>query len=838
MDDRVLNLARAVSDGSNVDWQHAETSAADDAERRVVAQLRQLAAVSEAARAHKKQWGPLVLREEIGEGAFGTVYRAWDPRLEREVALKLRRSRDEHGRSIEFVKEGRLLAKLRHPNVVTVFGANQYQDAVGLWMELVTGRTLKQIVEQQGPLGPHEAALIGRDLCRALAAVHALGFVHRDVKAQNVMREAGGRTVLMDFGAGVSLISEPASHRLAGTPVYLAPELLQGAAATARSDIYSLGVLLYYLVTSRFPVTGQTLAELTAVHASGGRTLLRDARPDLPEEFVRAIDRATAADPRERPESAGAFERLLQGTLGVQPGGASSDIGGISRPRPSHASTGRRRLSWAAAALAAITTMGIGVTVWRRPAPQGMVRRDSVAIVPLVTIGDTPDGEYLTTGITQDVVSHLAALRGLRIIAGTSTLRYKDEAKSPTEIGRTLGVTSVLDGSVQRVGDTLHVVVRLSDGVSGEQLWSEVFERDVRDVFAMQSEISRKVAIALRGELSQEDIKRLQPTRGRDFEVLNLYAKGRQYWALRTEDAVNRAVQYFQDAIARDPEYAPAYAGLSDAYTSLGAYGVLPRAEARKRAAEAAEKALALDPTLPEAHASLGFAQKNRFEWNAAEASFKRAITLRPGAPLPHHWYAILLTQRGRFPEAITEIKSAIALDPLSIGANLQFASVLFMARRYADAIAQWQHALQLDASFVNAYRGMATSYAYLGLYDRALEQAAEALRKLPVGADDVDVKTDFACVLALAGKPEEALKIAGEFNRRYDTAGEQLAGSIAAIFATLGQNDRAFHWLQIAVARRDPEAGYLKVDPRWDGLRSDPRFAHLLSETGLDDTH
>ena len=836
LDARVLNLAQAVSDGMDVDWDHAESSAADNAERLVVTQLRHLATVSQAARAQAAPWGPLEIRQEVGKGSFGTVYRAWDPRLDREVALKLLgQPEDRRELSSAFIREGRMLARLRHPNVVTVHGADQHNGSVGIWMEFVAGRTLKEIVQEHGPLGPHEAALIGRDLCRALAAVHKLGFFHRDIKAQNVMREAGGRIVLMDFGSSVD--SSGAPYGLAGTPAYLAPELLQGSPVSLRSDIYSLGVLLYYLVTARFPVTGGSLDELKDRHAAGQRTLLRDARPDLSDEFVRAVDSAIAADPHDRPESAGAFERLLERALGLQVDQQTPMVDGIQGMSPSRHSTRIGRWAyWVAAVLVTAGATAALFKPWRSGLSSVVVRRDSVAIMPFATVGDSTDGESLTAGIAQDVVAHLASLRNLRIIAGTSALRYKDGTKTPVEIGTALGVATVLDGSVQRVDDRLHVVVRLVDSSSGEQLWSDVFDRDVRDVFSMQSEISRKIAIALRGELSQAETERLRPSQGHDFEAFTLYAKGRQHWTLRTEDDVNRAIQYFQEAIQRDPAYAPAYAGLSDAYTSLGAYGVLPRAEAWKRAAEAAERALALDATLAEAHASLGFAQKNRFEWRAAEASFKQAIALRPGAPLPHHWYAILLMQLGRFPEAITEIKAAIALDPLSIGANLQFASVLLMAHRYEDAIGQWQHALQLDPSFVNAYRGMASAYGYLGMYDKALAQAAEAARRSAQGGDDQDLKTDLACVLAAAGRRDEALQIANAMKERYETTGEGLAGSIAAIFGALRQPELALHWLTIATAQRDPEVGYLKVDPRWDFLRTDPRFEKLMSDVGLAD--
>ena len=311
----LLRLAEAVADASVVDWANAELSARDADEEHVIRQLRRLSEIGRAARACAPSWGSLDIRSELGSGAFGTVYLAWDTRLEREVALKLLKRLDDADVPLasELIKEGRLLAQIRHPNVVTVHGADVFDGQPGIWMEFVSGRTLKDIVTAQGPFGAFEAAVIGRDLCRALAAVHGRGFVHRDVKAQNVMREAGGRTVLMDFGAGGTSAPSVADgddrEPLRGTPAYLAPEVLDGGSPSVRSDLYSLGVLLFFLVSGEFPVVAETLGELKARHASGTHRRLRDLRPDLPEAFVRVVETVTAADPggtageRRRPRS-------------------------------------------------------------------------------------------------------------------------------------------------------------------------------------------------------------------------------------------------------------------------------------------------------------------------------------------------------------------------------------------------------------------------------------------------------------------------------------------------------------------------------------------------------
>jgi serine/threonine protein kinase/tetratricopeptide (TPR) repeat protein len=819
-----LNLAEAVADGSDVDWADAESSARDPWQRRVVQQLRLLATVGNAARAAVSTWGPLEIRGEVGGGTFGTVFRGWDPRLEREVAVKLLHS---SAAPTTALVEGRLLAQIRHPNVVTVYGADVFDGRTGIWMEFVTGRTLKDILAEQGPFGAHEAALIGRDLCRALAAVHQKGFLHRDVKAQNVMREEGGRIVLMDFGAG-DPISAAATAALKGSPVYIAPEVLAGAPPDRRSDIYALGILLYHLVSGAFPVTGQSLDDLRANHAQRRVKLLRDVRPDLSRDFLQVVDFATAADPAARPESAGALERRLEDVL----------RGTTESARP--------RANWrvpalVAAAVLIVATLTSGFAWLLRPAPTpadagaASSRRSSVAILPFQDLNPGGgEGDYFISGIIDDLVAHLTSLRDVRVIAGNSTRRYRNRDKTEIEIGKELGVAAVLDGSIRRNGNRVRIVPRLVDTQTGEQLWSEIFERNLDDTMTMQSEVARKIAVALKGELAEPDVALLGTVPSRDFEAYNLYLKGRYYWRQRTESGIGLAIEHYQKAIARDPVFALAYTGLADAYMAQGVYNVIPRVVAYDRAEAAAAKAIALDPNLAEAHASLAYVQKNRFNWNASQASFERAIALKPGLGHAHQWYSILLTQLGRFAEAITECKTAINLDPHSIPAVTQLASAFLMARRYDAAIEQFEAALVMDSGLAIAYRGIAMARVQQGLYEEAETSLARAARQMPAGAEDRELKSDIAYVRARAGRIQEAQRIIDELAARFTYGGERVAGTTAAIYAGMGRVEAAFDWLAKAVATDDPELNYIKVDPRWDPLRSDRRFDAMLKSLGL----
>ena len=406
-----------------------------------------------------ESWGPLTIRAQIGRGRFGTVFRAWEPGLERDFALKLLHDaplvRDDAA-----LKEARLLARIRHPNVVTIFGVDCFDNRVGFWMELVNGRTLKDIVEEQGPFSAQEAVVFGLDLCRALAAVHQAGFLHRDVKAQNVMREAGGRIVLMDFGAAA--VMSTGSQRapdLKGTPLYLAPEVLQGDPPSAKSDLYSLGVLLYYLVSGEFPVNGRSLDDIGNAHAHGRRRSLRDARPDLPSGFVRVVDDATAALPERRPDSAGLMEALLENAVG------RGTLGRAPAP-PAH----------------------------RQPQPADC---PSIAVLPFVDMTPEKNLEFFCHGIAEEIINALIGVSGLRVVSLSSALRFKTTDEDVRRIGTMLNVETVLEGSVRAAGNRLRVISRLINAADGIHLWSERFDRDLDDVFAVQDEIAKAAVSAL-----------------------------------------------------------------------------------------------------------------------------------------------------------------------------------------------------------------------------------------------------------------------------------------------------------------------------------------------------
>lgn len=495
---------------------------------------------------------------------------------------------------------------------------------------------------------------------------------------------------------------------------------------------------------------------------------------------------------------------------------------------------GTRTARWVDLAIV-LVGFAVGLAVWSRTSlgRDPVVLQNSVAVLAFRNAGGAAQEiDYFSRGITDDLVAQLSRIRDLRVISATSVRRFDNGTTTLADVGAELGAATLLDGTVQRTADRIHVTSRLVDARGGQVLWSETFDRELDDIFSLQSEMSRRVAYALRGEVARPDSASAVAPNRRDFEVFDAYLKGREQWRLRTEEGLTRSLQYFQSAIERDPTYALAHAGMADAYTLMGMYGVLPRSYAFSRASTSALRAVELSDS-SEGHAALGYVQKNRFEWAAAERSFKRAIELNPGYAPARHWYAIYLTQHGRFPEAIGEIKTAISLDPLSTGANAQFGSVLMMARRYEDAIAQFQRTLELGAGFSTS-ASIAQAYTYKGLYDAAYKAAAQATERAPVGSENQPLKADLGYLHAVSGRKADALAIARELAERRRRTGEEVAVNIAAIYAGLSDVDSAIKWLTDAHEYGDLELGYLKVEPRWDSIRDDKRFTALLERVGF----
>jgi serine/threonine protein kinase/tetratricopeptide (TPR) repeat protein len=825
----VLDLLAAVADGKPVPWDGIQTGdpVADGKSVRVLRTIAGVAEVHRTAGAESDQawqparpvrpegvrrWGPLTLLEPLGQGAFADVYRAHDPNLDRDVALKLFRTDRIAGseRRARLLREARTLARVRNEHVVQVYGADEHDGRIGAWMELIRGRNLEEELGERGRLSGKEAASIGQEVCRAVAAVHGAGFIHGDIKAHNVMREEGGRVVLMDFGAGRSRRAVE-DGAISGTPLYLAPEVLNGHPPGVDTDVYSLGVLLYHLVTTTYPVNAASLEELRWAHAAGTRTRLADIRPDLDSGFVRVVERSIAVNPADRFQSAGEMEAALAQALGA-----------TSPPAPIRSRLWPRLVAGTLAAglIAAITA---APALMRRISTPDL---DSVAVLPFRPIGSQDDLAYLSEGVSSDLTMLLAKLPDIRVVGGVSVQQFRGSSKPASEVGETLGVKTIVAGVVQLSGDRISVNVEVVDCRTSRQIWARRFDKRTQDLAATQTEIARSIATALRGPLSPPAARRMERP-AMQYRAFELYSLGRYHWNKRTADGLQRSIGYFEEAARLDPSSGLPYAALSDAYVLSEVYGILPAIEAQQRAETAALQAVKLDPDLAEAHAALGAVRGEQFRWQQAEDALQRAIELGPGYPPAHHWYAMHLTGRGDFDRALEHMRTALDLDPLSVTLRTALAFIQYMNRDYAAAIAQYQRALEVENNLPFVYMNLAIAYLGAGQPDNALEQVEKARA---AGETETNLKPLRANVYAHAGRTAEARQLLASSV----TAAPGFNTEYAAAWVALQEDSTAFEWLERAVGLREHDAHYLAVEPRFDRVRADPRFRALLTRVGL----
>jgi serine/threonine-protein kinase len=805
----VDDIADAILDGTPIDWTRlaADGSPVDDA---LIQQLKALAAVKFLNRTGAEQdgagfsWGPLQVFEPIGRGAFGEVFRAWDTRLDREVALKLLSGKGSAGVSpASVIEEGRLLARVHHPNVVTVHGAERIGGQVGLWMELVKGRTLEDLLRERTHFTAKQTVSVGVELARAVSAVHAAGLLHRDIKSQNVMVADNGRLVLMDFGTGREVADTPEVN-VTGTPLYLAPEVLSGGTASVQSDVYSIGVLLYHLLTGAYPVQARDLAELRRRHAMRGRTDLRRSRPDIPKRLARIIERACDPEPDDRYASADALADALA---------ALADM-----PRSV------RRAYAVAAALAAVSA---GVILWefvprlglRMASPPAAAAaretRPGIAVLPFRNLGAEDDGEFVD-GLTTELARNLTAL-GLPLRSQTSSFTFKGKPRDLRAIAAGLGVDLIVEGEVLRVGDRLRVNARLVQAGDDVRLWSETFDRGITDVFEIQNEISSRIA-----EKLGVPLRRAQRQWHTQPDTYELYLRARSLVVKAGIDNAFRAAPLFEQVIARDPAFAPAYAGAADAYAlmswqieSSDGTPAIPNDEAVRRMRPAAEKALALDPQLAEAHAAMGHTYARERDWVNATRSFERAVALDPTVThIQTNYTHSVLLPLGKAPDAVRLLEAAFEADPLSLDVRRSLAFSQIVVGQYDAAIEHLRHVLSIDPDFPHASLSLARALTFSGRLDEA--QGIWSTRQRPVWAAHTYVRT---------GQRADVERLLATTDHPYRRA---------ILFAALGDKDRTFEALDRAIGVLPQRTALLLVQPEMAFLQGDPRLILLRKKLNM----
>jgi tetratricopeptide (TPR) repeat protein len=791
-------------------------------------------------------WGPLELLERIGEGTFGEVFRARDA-LQREVAVKLLRAdrgtADRLGEKV--LREARILARIRHSNVVLVHNAETHDGRVGFWMELIRGTTLEHLLRAHGTFSAREAAFIGQDLCRALAAVHAAGLVHRDIKAQNVMREEGGRVVLMDFGAGQVVGDSAAAGRITGTPLYLAPEVLDGRDATVRSDIYSLGVLLYHLVTNDYPIRARTLDDLRLAHAENRRIRLHDARPDsLPDSLVRVIERATDPTPEKRYATAGEMQSdLVQaGGIGLPlmaPAAVPALTPGDTADAVAPTSVGSRirALATRPAVLATAAVLALAVAallvraVWNGTGRDPLIPPRTVAVLPL----ERGDGieEYQAADITDGIQQILSMGANISVISRRSTSVAVKSNLSSQEISERLKTDELIEGRIVRDGQTLHLTLRVIAAGTDASFWSAEFLAPSSDPRGLQREAGLAVAKRLHVALPPDRLASFKSLSGEQAaEAQDRYARARAFFNSGTDDGFARAADLFGEAVKIEPNYAQAYAGLARASIAAAVNPQLASRGHFDEAHEAASRALALDQNLAEAHAVIGQLAFMSWRWQEAEQSFKRAVELDPSNEYASEKYAFFLAARGRPAEGVTQMVKMRAVDPLSPAAAYSTATALQYSGRYNEALLEAQRALQLDPTNPVAHMVYGRVLAAVGRFDEAKREFGLS-SGLTSGPDNV--REEIASADADVGRRAEALAVAQAFEREFaESPNREQPELLGYLYARLGDADKAFVWLTRAFETQPDRMLWLKVDPRVQSLRGDPRFAALLARLDL----
>ena len=755
--------------------------------------------------------GPYTILAPIGAGGMGEVYRARDRRLEREVAVKvLPESLAQRGDALaRFEREAKVLAALSHPAILAIYDVGRLGGVSYVVTELLEGETLKARMDR-GPL-PWRAALeLAMPLLDGLAAAHSRGVIHRDLKPDNIFLTRDGVVKILDFGLA-ALDRDPAAdpgdpsqdrtrsaltgpQAVVGTVRYMAPELLRHLPADPRSDLFALGCVLCEMITARAPFGRDTIAETIAAILTedppGLAKLDGEPPPALLEQIVH---RCLARDPEQRFGSALELRAalrplLLSGEL------SPSSIAEAARPRA------RRRK-----------------------------RIDSIAVLPLVNSSGDPEADYLSDGITESLINAFSQIPKLKVMARSTMFRFKQRSIDPRRVGQELGVRAVLTGELTQHGDQLTVRVELVDASDGARLWGDQLQRRLADLVGLQDDIARQISARLHHRLVPK--RRRATAKPPDSETYRLYLKGRWFWNRRDQSGLRQAIELFHQAIAIDPGFAPAYSGLADAFSLMGGFGMMAPDQAYAQARARAREALALDESLAEAHNSLALVL-NRYDWDfaAAEREFLRAIELNPGYSTALFWYGVYLALLGRFESAFAQVGRALELDPLSPVIHWTRAYLLYYARRFDEAVAQCYRVLEIDPGFSRVRFDLGLILFQQGKHQDGLEQIRLGLQQIE---PSTKLDATLAYALAVCGDHEGARAVL-ERLRAESSSRHVSSYSLALIHLALGEAETALELLDRAYQEHDDALVTLKVNPRFDPLRGQPRFAELLRRVGL----
>lgn len=722
--------------------------------------------------------------EKLGEGGMGVVYKAEDTKLKRTVALKFLSpqtigTEDDKTR---FIHEAQAAAALNHPNICTVHEIDEYEDRSFIAMECIEGESLKAKIKSS-PLGVDEAVEIAIEIAEGLREAHSKGIVHRDIKSANIMLTTTGRVKVMDFGLAKSSgrTQLTRSGTAVGTVAYMSPEQGRGDTVDHRTDIWSLGIVLYEMLTGEVPFKADYDQATIYRIINEEPPSIKSQRSDVPKKLEQIIEKALAKSTKERYQSAEAFKTDLESI--IAPG----------RPE----------------------TTGTKATT-----PES---RPSIAVLPFRDMSSQRDQEYFCEGIAEELINALVKLKGLRVAARTSAFQFKDRDSNIKKIGEELEVKTVLEGSIRKAGNRLRITAQLINIEDGFHLWSEKYDRDLDDIFAIQDEISLAIVDRLKVKLLGEERSALVKRGTENLEAYDLYMLGRFFWEKRGV-GLKRAVEYFKEAIKKDPKYVAPYAGMADSYTLLAVYGFLPSHDAMSKAREYAQKALGIDDTIAEAHNAMAYIHLF-YDWDftKAEKEFKRAIELNPAYTPAHYWYPSMLMLVDRSDEALRENERAIALDPLSFHAHAQYAWNLIGVRKFEQSIERLNRALELNPDYILAHWLLGANYYLLSRYEDALTELQKAV---VLSGRNPWMLSTLGSVYGKLGKTSEAREVLAELIDRSKREYVQ-AFYFAYLYIGLGELDEALAWLEKSYEARDLYliVPTMKWDVYFEDHKNDPRI-------------
>ena len=778
---------------------------------------------------------------------MGEVYLALDTKLDRKVAIKVIRPdalTEEHLKK-RLVREAQAAAKLDHPNICAIYDVNEAGPYTFIVMQYIEGETLAEKMTRE-PLGITTTLAIMEQAAEGLAEAHAHGIVHRDIKPQNMMLTQRGQLKILDFGlakqmlSGDSVDNEAPTQELLSTPghvvgtmPYMSPEQVQGEPLAPSSDIFSLGITLYEALAGKHPFKDKSAAVTMSRILLGEPISTEQFQTQVSPELQALLSKMLRKDRAERYQNAHDFLTDLRQLSSPQSSRAETPTP-ITTQRKTFVDRILQTSTLTKAAVVggalALILAGIALRGWFP-----IEHSQSLAILPFTYASTDPqlmanaDREYISDGMTESIINNLSQLTNLKVIARSSVFRYKGKDLDVRAIGRELNVASVLVGEVKQTGNDLRIAVELMDVQGNRSLWGATYERKTGDIQTVQQEIARNVSEKLRLKLTGTDQTQLTKTYTENGEAYEAYLKGRYYWNKRTDEGFKKAIEFFQEAINKDPSYALAYTGLADCYTLRSDYGFLASQEGYSLAKGAVTLALKYDDSLAEAHTSLAsIIAATDWNWQGAENEYRRAIELNPNYPTAHHWYGSQLILQGRTDQGIQELRTAQQLDPLSLGINKDLAVALIYAGDYERALQQCRKTLEIEPAFLVMSTYIAQVYELQQNYTQATAEIEKAHAAAP---DDAEIAYGLAQAYVLAGKKNEALKIASELNQPGKAF---LPKEAAYLYSLLGEKERAITILQNAADNHILAVAELNVDPRLTDLRKDARAGQILQKIGL----